>query len=83
MNLPRVSGRKDEQWLMVCVKEVQIHLIIEGYREELDLEFRFLNDPPPEMINKWKLYQVLKKKSANLEVNEDTFKRDRTTTGDI
>ena len=62
---------------MVCVKEVQVHMIIEGYREELDLEFRFLNDPPPEMINKWKLYEHLKKKGGSLEVNEDTFKVDR------
>ena len=68
---------------MVTIKEVQVHLIIEDYREELDLEFRFLNEPPNEMVNKWKLYQHLKKKSANIEVNEDTFKHDRTTTGDI
>ena len=68
---------------MVCVKEIQVHLIIEDYREELDLEFRFLNDPPQEEVNKWKLYGQLKKKGASLEVDEDTFKVDKTTTDKI
>jgi hypothetical protein len=68
-------GRKDDSWILVPIKEVQVHIILNDYRDELDLEFRWLNPPPQEMINKWKLYEKLGKKSANLEVNEDTFKK--------
>jgi ribosomal silencing factor RsfS len=56
VNTPKVLGRKDDSWILVCVKEVQVNLILEEYREDLDLEFRWLNPPPEEMINKWKIY---------------------------
>lgn len=56
INLPKVAGRKDESWMMVTIKEVQVHLLLNEYREDLDLEFRWLNNPPEEMVNKWKLY---------------------------
>ena len=46
INLPTVAGRKDDSWFMVCVKEVQVHMILYEYRDELDLEFRWLNKPP-------------------------------------
>lgn len=36
-------------------------MILESYREELDLEYRWLNNPPEEMIQKWKMYQKLGK----------------------
>ena len=49
-------------------------MILDDYREDLDLEFRWLNPPPEEMINKWKIYGKLGRRSANLEVNDDTFK---------
>mmetsp|Transcript_35277 Transcript_35277/g.54019 ORF Transcript_35277/g.54019 Transcript_35277/m.54019 type:complete len:238 (+) Transcript_35277:266-979(+) len=62
VNIPKIAGTKDDSWLMVCVKEVQVHMILDEYREELDLEFRWLNPPPPEMRKKWKTYFDLKKK---------------------
>ena len=62
--------------MLIGIKEVQVHIILEEYREDLDLEFRWLNPPPQEMINKWKLYQKLGKKSANLNVDENTFKNE-------
>jgi hypothetical protein len=49
-------------------------MILEEYRYDLDLEFRWLNNPPEEMVNKWKTYENLGKRSANLEVNDDTFR---------
>jgi hypothetical protein len=45
------------------VKDVQVHFILADYRYELDLEFRWLNQPPEEMMNKWKMYEKLKKRS--------------------
>jgi len=36
--------------------------VLDEYREELDLEFRWLNPPPPEMRKKWQIYFELKKK---------------------
>ena len=59
---------------MVVVKEVQVHLIHEDYRDELDLEFRWMNDPPPEMRKKHHIYHKLKRRGQNLDVNEDTFR---------
>ena len=47
-NLPRVIGRKDDMWVMIVVKEIQVHLIIDEFREDLGLEFRWLNPPTPE-----------------------------------
>lgn len=72
--MPKVSGRKDEQWMMVTIKEVQVHMLVNEYREDLDLEFRWLNSPPPEMVNKWKIYRKMSRRSGNIEVNEDSFK---------
>ena len=73
VNLPTICGTKEESWLMVVVKEVQVHLILEDFREELDLEFRWMNPPPPEMKKKWKIYEKLKRKGQSLEVDEKTF----------
>lgn len=72
-NLPSISGTKDESWLLITIKEVQVHIIVEEYREELDLEFRWLNKPPPEMNKKWAIYKKLKRRSNTLDVDETTF----------
>lgn len=74
VNLPTVSGTKDDSWLLVVVKNVQVHLILEEYRDDLDIEFRWLNPPPPEMKKKWKVYEKLKRRGDSLKVDEDTFK---------
>ena len=59
---------------MIVVKEVQVHMILQEYRDELDLEFRWMNPPPPEMKKKWKTYYRLKRKGQSLDVDEKTFK---------
>ena len=46
-------------------------MILDQYREELVLEFRWLNSPPEEMVNKWKLYEKLGRRSANINVDEN------------
>jgi hypothetical protein len=58
---------------MIVVKEVQVHLILDEYREELDLEFRWMNPPPPEMRKKWKTYERLKRRGQSLQVDEKAF----------
>lgn len=72
-NLPTICGTRDDSWLMVVVKEVQVHMVLDDYREELDLEFRWLNPPPKEMKKKWKMYHKLKKQGGSLDVDETTF----------
>lgn len=72
--VPKVAGRKDDSWVLVSVKEIQVHMILDEYRTDLDLEFRWLNPPPDEMVNKWMVYEKLGKRSANLDVNEESFK---------
>lgn len=74
VNTPTIAGRKDDSWFMLTIKEIQVHMILYDYREELDLEFRWLNPPPKEMFNKWHLYEKMGKRSGNIEVNEETFK---------
>jgi hypothetical protein len=80
--VPTVAGRKDDSWVLVTVKEIQVHMILEEYRTDLDLEFRWLNPPPEEMVNKWKTYEKLGKRSANLDVNDETFKNYKHHTGE-
>ncbi len=58
---------------MIIVKEVQVHLILEEYRDELDLEFRWMNPPPPEMRKKWKIYEKLGRRGQNINVDNSTF----------
>jgi hypothetical protein len=73
-NLPRISGTKDDSWLLITAKEIQVHFLVEEYRSELDLEFRWLNPPPAEMNKKWDMYAKLKRRGQSLDVNENTFK---------
>ena len=58
---------------MVIVKQVQVHMILDEYRDDLDLEFRWMNPPPPEMKKKWKIYQTLKRRSQNVEIDPESF----------
>ena len=74
VNIPTIAGTKDDSWLLVNVKDIQVHLILEEYREDLDIEFRWLNPPPVEMRKKWKVYEKLKRKGDTLKVDEDSFK---------
>ena len=46
---------------MMCVKDVAIHLVLHEYRAELDLEFRWLNEVPEELVHKWNTYLKMKK----------------------
>jgi ribosomal silencing factor RsfS len=51
-----VAGRKDDSWMMITIKEIQVHLLLDTYRDDLDLEFRWLNEPPKELVEKHKIY---------------------------
>lgn len=72
----KVHGSKSDSWLLVVVKEVQVHFLLEEYRYELDLEFRWLNEPPLEMHKKWKLYEKLKRRSDTIDHRAETFQTD-------
>jgi len=74
VNLPRVRGTKEDSWLLVVAKDVQVHFVLAEHRYELDLEFRWLNAPPEEMVNKWHMYEKLKKRGDQIDVNDSTFK---------
>ena len=74
--LPRnasVAGSKSDSWLLIVIKEVQVHFLLEEYRYDLDLEFRWLNKPPPEMVKKWKLYEKMKRRGDNIHHSSETF----------
>ena len=44
-------------------------MVLHDYRAELDLEFRWLNETPEELIKAWDLY--LKAKKAGDQINRD------------
>ena len=48
-------------------------MILDEYREDLDLEFRWLNPPPKEMRKKWRIYEKLGRRGQSLHVDENTF----------
>ena len=50
--IPTVFGRRDEEWLLVEIGEVQIHFFVESFRSEMDLLDRWLN-PTPEDFKEW------------------------------
>ena len=72
----KVAGSKQDSWLLVVVQEVQVHFLLEEYRYDLDLEFRWLNKPPPEMHKKWKLYEKMKRRSDQIDHRAETFATD-------
>ena len=84
--LPRnasVAGSKSDSWLLIVIKEVQVHFLLEEYRYDLDLEFRWLNEPPPEMHKKWKLYEKMKRRSENIDHRTETFASEETDKNEI
>ena len=42
---------------MIVVKDVAVHLVLNDYRHELDLEHRWLNPPPEEMTDAFHIYE--------------------------
>ena len=50
--IPTVFGRRDEEWVIVEIGDVQIHLFQESFRKEIDLLDRWVN-PPPEDFVEW------------------------------
>ena len=78
-----IAGGKADSWLLVVIKEVQVHFLLEEYRYDLDLEFRWLNEPPPEMHKKWKLYEKMKRRSENIDHRTETFASEETDKNEI
>lgn len=72
-NIPTICGCKDESWLMIPIKQVQVHLILDEYRDDLDLEFRWMNPPPPEMKKKWKVWEKLKKRGSSYHPEPEDY----------
>ena len=79
----KMAGQKSSSWLTLSVKEVQVHMLLEEYRYEIDLEFRWLNEPPPEMKKKWTLYEKAKKRGDLINHNEETFQSEETDKNEI
>ena len=49
---PTVFGRRDTEWLLVEIGEIQVHFFVDTFRKENDLLERWLN-PPPEDYKDW------------------------------
>ncbi|EGR33263.1 hypothetical protein IMG5_057280 [Ichthyophthirius multifiliis] len=44
----KISGRKDDEWLLLDFGDVAVHMFVEEARDEIDLEWRWRNPPTPE-----------------------------------
>ena len=73
LTVPTVHGRRDDSWMLVVCKDIQVHLVLADYRNELDLEFRWLNKPPEEIEHKRRTYEKMKKKGDQLDINNPAF----------
>lgn len=49
--VPTVFGRRDEEWVIVEIGEIQVHFFVESFRKENDLLERWLNPAPQEYID--------------------------------
>ena len=74
----KLSGTKADSWLLVTVKEVQVHMILHDYRYDLDIEFRWLNKPTEAMRAEQKEYDRLKRRSDQINPNEHWWGREQT-----
>jgi len=50
--VPTIFGRRDEEWLIVEIGEIQIYFFVDTFRKEMDLLDIWLN-PPEEEFVKW------------------------------
>ena len=41
VNPPAVHGRRDDDWIMVSIKNVMIHMFTEESREDIDIEAKW------------------------------------------
>jgi hypothetical protein len=62
----QVLGRKDDEWLIVVIKEIGIHMMLQNCREDINLEERWFDVIPPREIHEFNLdtgKSSIKKKS--------------------
>ena len=50
INTPRIHGCNNEPWILITVKEIDIHFMLPDIWEELDLETRWFEEIPQEDI---------------------------------
>lgn len=65
---PIIHGRKDEEWLIIEVGEVQLHLFVDSYRKEQDIVEKWLNPPSEELLENRRRFEVklYQKKNSRL-----------------
>jgi ribosomal silencing factor RsfS len=53
LNIPneklRISGGRDQEWLLVEVGQIAVHFFVESFRKEQDLLEIWMNPQPPEL----------------------------------
>lgn len=48
--IPTIAGRKEEEWLLLRIKDVSVNILTEDYRAEMNLEERYMEEPTEEEI---------------------------------
>ncbi|KAL4456563.1 hypothetical protein ABPG74_000670 [Tetrahymena malaccensis] len=67
----KISGRKDDEWLMVDFNDIQVHCFVEESREEIDLEWKWKNPPSKEEMAEFEKIQNHKSRKTFFEPLDD------------
>lgn len=71
-NLPTISGRADESWVLVSVKEIDVHFFLPEMRDQVNLESRWFEETPQELIKDFHLYRTMKHKAPMYDTSEES-----------
>jgi ribosomal silencing factor RsfS len=65
---PSIFGRKDEEWLIIEIGEVQLHLFVDSYRKEQDIVEKWLNPPSEELLDNRRRYEAKLYEKKNFKI---------------
>jgi len=67
----KISGRKDDEWLLVDFNDIAVHMFVEEAREEIDLEWKWRNPPSEEEMKEYEKIQRHKSRKTFFEPLDD------------
>ncbi len=61
---PHIAGRKEDEWLLIRIQDVVVNLFTQDYRDEIDIEQRYMDDPTQEDIEELQESLRLRKRAT-------------------
>jgi hypothetical protein len=69
VTLPTIHGRKEDLWVFITVKEVQVHFILEEFRDILELENKLVEQIPEEEMEDYLKWNKIPKKKPDYPIH--------------